>query len=54
MKKLIAIDIDGTLINSKHEISERTKKTLLEAQKQGHKIMISSGRSQRGDRKSVV
>lgn len=48
MKKLIAIDIDGTLINSKHEISAKTKQILIEAQKQGHKVMISSGRSPKG------
>lgn len=48
MIKLIAIDIDGTLINSKGEITERTKKALIEAQRQGHKVVLSSGRSPKG------
>lgn len=48
MSKLIAVDVDGTLINSKHEITEKTKNALIEAQRQGHKVVISSGRSPRG------
>lgn len=48
MRKLIAVDVDGTLINSDMKISEKTRKTLIEAQKQGHKVVISSGRSPRG------
>ncbi len=48
MSKLIAVDIDGTLINSKGEITERTKNALIEAQRQGHKVVCSSGRSPKG------
>lgn len=48
MKKLIAVDVDGTLIKSNHELSERTKKTLIEAQKQGNRLVISSGRAPKG------
>lgn len=48
MRKLIVLDVDGTLINSNGVITERTKKALIEAQKQGHKVVISSGRSPRG------
>lgn len=48
MKKLIAVDIDGTLINSDYKITERTKKALIQAQKGGHKLVISSGRSPSG------
>lgn len=48
MKKLIAVDVDGTLINDEHKITERTKKALIEAQKQGHKVVIVSGRSPQG------
>lgn len=33
--KLIAIDIDGTLVNSKKEITPAVKKAILTAQKQG-------------------
>lgn len=42
--KLIAVDIDGTLTNSKKEVSPRTRYALLEAQAQGKKVIISSGR----------
>ncbi len=42
--KLIALDIDGTLTNSRKEISPRTRYTLLEAQDQGKKIILASGR----------
>ena len=42
--KLIALDIDGTLMNSKKEITPRTRHALLEAQKQGKKIILASGR----------
>lgn len=42
--KLIALDIDGTLTNSKKEISPRTRYALLEAQVRGKKIVLASGR----------
>lgn len=49
MKKyLIALDMDGTLINSKGKISENTKEYLKKLNKEGHIIVISSGRPLRG------
>lgn len=42
--KLIALDIDGTLTNSKKEITPRTRYAILEAQNQGKKIVLASGR----------
>lgn len=42
--KLIALDIDGTLTNSKKEITPRTRHALLDAQNQGKKIILASGR----------
>ena len=42
--KLIALDIDGTLTNSKKEILPRTRYALLEAQAQGKKLILASGR----------
>ena len=42
--KLIALDIDGTLTNSRKEILPRTRYALLEAQAQGKKIILASGR----------
>lgn len=42
--KLLVLDIDGTLTNSKKLISERTKATLIKAQEQGITIVLASGR----------
>ena len=38
--KLIALDLDGTLLTSKKTIDEETKKRLLEVQKMGISIAI--------------
>ena len=45
MYKLIAIDLDGTLLDTYGEISENTKRILKEAKKKGLKIVIASGRT---------
>ncbi|MDF2635077.1 MAG: Cof-like hydrolase [Pelosinus sp.] len=42
--KLVCIDVDGTLLNQKHEITKRTKEILLKAHQQGVHIVISTGR----------
>lgn len=42
--KLLVLDVDGTLLNSKHEISRRTLATLTKAQQAGIRIVIASGR----------
>ena len=44
MYKLVAIDLDGTLLNSFGEVTENTKKALLEAKNQGIEIVLASGR----------
>lgn len=41
---MIALDMDGTLLNEKGEISEKTAKYLQELEKKGHLVIISSGR----------
>lgn len=41
---MIAIDLDGTLTNSKKEISPRNRYALLEAQALGKKVILASGR----------
>lgn len=43
--KLIAIDLDGTLLNSKNEISEANLKAIKMADSCGIKIVIATGRS---------
>lgn len=50
MKKIIAVDVDGTLVNSKHEITEKTKNTFIKCQEKGHIVVIASGRDVEGVR----
>lgn len=42
--KLIAIDIDGTLVNSQKKITPEVKKAIKTAQKMGKRIVICTGR----------
>ena len=46
--KAILLDIDGTLTNSQKEITPKTKKALLDAQKLGIRLVIASGRPVKG------
>lgn len=48
MYKVIVLDLDGTLTNSKKEITKRTKEALLKAQEQGVKVVLASGRPTQG------
>lgn len=45
MNKLIAIDLDGTLLNTHGEISETTKNIINEFTKKGFQIVLASGRT---------
>lgn len=42
--KLIAIDMDGTLLNSNNKVSLRTKKTIELAKEKGVHVVLSTGR----------
>ncbi|MER2063051.1 MAG: Cof-type HAD-IIB family hydrolase [Alkalibacterium sp.] len=42
--KLVAIDLDGTLLNSNHEVSEENKAAIRKAKKQGVKVVLVTGR----------
>lgn len=42
--KLLALDMDGTLLNDNKEITEKTQQALIDAQKAGVKVVIASGR----------
>ena len=44
MYKIIAIDLDGTLLNSFGEITPKTKDVLQRAIKNGVKVILASGR----------
>ncbi len=48
MIKAIILDVDGTLTNSKKEITPETKSALLEAQKLGIRLALASARSDNG------
>ncbi len=45
MKKLIAIDLDGTLLSSNLDISNENIRAIQKAQEAGHIVMICSGRA---------
>ena len=42
--KVLALDIDGTLVNSKKEISKPTLEALIDIQEQGYHVVLASGR----------
>lgn len=44
MGKILFIDVDGTLVDSCHNLRERTNEALRRAARMGHRIVISSGR----------
>ena len=54
MKKLIAVDVDGTLVNSKGQITAKTREALIAATKAGHEVMIVSGRPTYGIREQAL
>ncbi|WP_038088665.1 Cof-type HAD-IIB family hydrolase [Tumebacillus flagellatus] len=43
-KKLIALDLDGTLLNREKQISPRTKRAVQRAVVEGHHVCIATGR----------
>ena len=42
--KIIALDIDGTLVSSQHKLLPETRDALLKAQEKGLKVILASGR----------
>ncbi len=48
--KILALDLDGTLLNSHKEISPRTLRALLQMERSGATLVISSGRPPHGSR----
>lgn len=43
--KLVALDVDGTLINDEYRITERTSATIREVSRQGARIVLCTGRA---------
>lgn len=43
-KKILVLDIDGTLTNSQKEITPATRQALIDIQEKGHIVVLASGR----------
>ncbi|OPJ63639.1 Cof-type HAD-IIB family hydrolase [Clostridium chromiireducens] len=48
MYKLLAVDMDGTLLNSNRTISKRNKEAIKKAMEKGVRVVITSGRGLKG------
>lgn len=46
--KIVALDLDGTLVNSQHEISDANSDILIKIQEMGCKVAIATGRPFKG------
>lgn len=44
MRKVLALDLDGTLTNCEKKITEKTKRAIMQMQQEGHCIVLASGR----------
>lgn len=42
--EILVLDIDGTLTNSRKEISDKTYRSIMAVQERGHKVVLASGR----------
>lgn len=51
MKKVLVLDIDGTLVNSKKEITPATAQAINDIMSRGHQVMLASGRPLPGMRR---
>ncbi len=43
-KKILILDIDGTLVNSEKKVTKATKDALIKVQEEGHIVALASGR----------
>lgn len=48
--ELLVLDVDGTLVNTKKEITDATRQAIIECQENGIKVAIASGRCTEGIR----
>ncbi|MCW2747363.1 MAG: haloacid dehalogenase, partial [Nocardioidaceae bacterium] len=46
--RVLALDVDGTLVNAKNEMSDAVRKAVMSAKEAGAEIVISTGRSMPG------
>ncbi|EHK2486720.1 sugar-phosphatase [Listeria monocytogenes] len=54
MYKIIAIDIDGTLLNDAHEITPAVRDSIKAAKEKGVKVVLCTGRPFAGIKKSLI
>ncbi len=54
MKKVVFLDVDGTLLDHTHKIPESAKKALIEARKNGHYLVLCTGRTHKIISKDLV
>ncbi len=47
MKKVIFLDVDGTLLDHTHTIPDSAKRALVEAKKNGHYLVLCTGRTRK-------
>nr|WP_285289110.1 Cof-type HAD-IIB family hydrolase [Bacillus sp. ISL-41] len=52
--KLIALDMDGTLLDDRHEVSDENRRAIKEAEKRGVRVVLSTGRSLKTARDYVL
>lgn len=52
-KYIIAVDMDGTLLNSENKISERNRNVLQRLIDDGHYVVPATGRTRRADPSGV-
>lgn len=48
--EILVLDIDGTLVNTRKQITDKTREAILDCQKNGVKVAIASGRCTEGIR----
>ncbi len=52
--RLLALDLDGTLLNSRGQVSERNRKALEQARERGVRVAIVTGRRFRDARPKLA
>ena len=52
-KKMIALDLDGTLLNSESKLSDFTIETIKKISALGHKVIITTGRPNASPREKM-
>lgn len=51
--QVIAVDLDGTLLNSRHQLTNRTKMALQSAMEQGVQVLLATGKTRYSAREAI-